>query len=773
MYLPPWPEHAFDERRLCGGGQSQPVRNDCSSRRVHLCLIIQSLCKPLLVAGVLVFGQFIQGKAEFLVDALKFGAEDCSFCHSTASGGEARNELGNWLVEEKFRRNASEIDVDWLKHREQDVVLQEPEAEVKAKESLPSHPPEMTDRHENKVFFDFSTNHGEWPAYSGDAGAKKFSPLSQITLGNVKNLRIAWVWRSEIDPGIQGIRRGRGDQDLKAPHPFKGTPLMVDGRVLVRTRYSQVVALDPTTGERLWFFDPGTKDGPTPPMFGFSTRGLGYHKDQSGARVVLLTTDGWLYTLDPETGQPIESFGNAGRVSMETGLRRHLSRRETTWSNAPSICENIIVVGSQTNDASHFSGGRAWRKNVPLGDVRGFDVHTGKQLWIFKTVPQENEFGNDTWGDDSWKWMGNTNVWSMTSCDLELGVAYLPVSAPTHHFFGGFRLGDNLFGTSLVAVDLKTGKRVWHFQTVHHDIWDYDLPAAPLLADIEVNGAPLRVVAQVAKTGFLFVFNRETGEPIWPIEEREVPGSALPDEQASPTQPFPTWPPPFEDQGVTEADLNNLSPQLNNMARRMAGQWSLGPLFMPISPQGTLLSPGVGGGANWGGAAFDPRSGHLFVASRRMPTIAYARPTDRLWTDVPWRVEWSSPDIQGVPILNPPWSKITAYDLNTGSIAWTVPNGTGPKDHPLLRGLEHLPDLGDVGQAPGLLVTPGLVFHGSANRELTARSTADGSILWSGRITGRFSDAAPMTYFYRGRQFVLIGTGDTLEPSTITAFALP
>ena len=751
-------------------------RDSNDMEAVRLVLITNSLCRSLLVAGACATGQFVQGDAEFLVEALEFGAEDCAFCHATAVGGKARNERGNWLVEEKFRRKATEIDVSWLKHRDQRVEPTETQQENAANGDLPDsqrNPSELTGQQEHEVPFDFSTRHGEWPAYSGDAGSRKFSPLSQINPENVKNLKVAWVWKSEIDPGIQGIRRGGDGGNLKPPHPFKGTPLMVDGRVLVRTRYSQVVALDATTGERLWFFDPGTKDGPTPPMFGFSTRGLGYHKDQSGARVVLLTTDGWLYTLDPETGKPIESFGNGGRISMETGLRRHLSRRETTWSNAPSVCGNVIVVGSQNNDASHFSGGREWRKNVPLGDVRGFDVRTGKQLWIFNTVPQENEFGNDTWGDSSWRWMGNTNVWSMTSCDSELNAVFLPVSAPTHHFFGGFRPGDNLFGTSLVAVDLQTGKRLWHFQTVHHDIWDYDLPAAPLLAEVVVDGVPVKVAAQVTKTGFLFVFNRATGEPIWPIEERKVPGSPLPGEQASSTQPFPTWPPPFEVQGVTEADLNNLSPQLNTMAKRITKRWVLGTLFTPISPRGTLLSPGIGGGANWGGAAFDPTSGQLFVASRRMPTIAYARPAGRRWTDVPWRVEWSAPDIQGVPILNPPWSKITAYNLNTGSIVWSIANGAGPKQHRLLADLKNLPDLGDIGQAPGLLVVPGLIFHGSANRQLTARSAADGSMLWGGQITGQFSGAAPITYLYRGKQFVLVGTGATLEPSTITAFTLP
>ena len=264
---------------------------------------------------------------------------------------------------------------------------------------------------------------------------------------------------------------------------------------------------------------------------------------------------------------PLPGFGENGRVDLTKGLRRPLSRRANTWNYAPALCGDVVVLGNQTHDGSHML--RNWQDNVPLGDVRGFDVRTGRQVWAFQTIPQAGQFGNDTWGEGSWKWMGNTNVWSMMSCDPELAIVYLPVTAPSSHFYGGLRPGNNLFGTSVVALDARTGKRIWHFQTVHHDIWDYDLPAAPVVADVVLEGKPVKAVAQVSKVGFLYVFDRVTGEPLWPIEERGVPASTLDGEQAAATQPFPTWPPPFEMQGLGEDDLIDFTPELRRRAQRV------------------------------------------------------------------------------------------------------------------------------------------------------------------------------------------------------------
>ena len=569
------------------------------------------------------FAPLALANPEYLAPALQYGATDCSFCHITASGGEGHNERGLWLVAERERRGADTIDVAWLAVRETVVTrAQTPDAPVPTPATLATLSVLDATAADAKRPFDFTTEHGDWPAYGGGLRAHKYAPLDQVTPGNVDQLRRAWVWEAfDNHRYVDAPAEERGWGQGKTPDGFKVTPLMVDGKLLVRTAFSGVAAVDPLNGETLWTFDPGTGDGPRPAMFGFSTRGLAYHRGdaEDGGRILLLTSDGWLIALSPETGLPLPDFGGeapggTGRVDMTMGLRRPISRRRSSWSYAPAICGDVVVVGNQTSDGSHVSrGDDYWQDNVPLGDVRGFDVRTGRQLWAFKTVPQAGEFGNDTWGDESWKWMGNTNVWSMMSCDPDLGFAYLPLTAPTSHFYGGLRSGDNLFSTSLVAVNARTGKRIWHFQTVHHDIWDYDLPAAPVVADITVDAKPVKAVAQVSKVGFLYVLDRVTGKPIWPVEERPVPASDLRGEVAAETQPFPTWPPPFEMQGATEDDLNDLTPHLKQRAREMLRSNRLGGLFLPASTQGSLMVPGWGGGANWGGAAFDPETRMLYV----------------------------------------------------------------------------------------------------------------------------------------------------------------
>jgi len=724
-----------------------------------------------VTALVVLWAAPVSARPEYLSGAQKYGATDCGFCHGLASGGEARNERGNWLVRERERRGVDAIGVDWLASRDPVVTRTEPAPR--------GHAPGIADlpriealESDNSRPFDYTTSHGDWPAYSGDLQARKYSALDQIEPANLDQLRVAWVWEARK-------QRGFFDRTLgaKLPDAFKGTPLMAGGRLFVRTRYSVVVALDPISGERLWSFDPGTSKGPRPPMFGFSTRGLAYHRDANGDRILLLTTDGSLIALSPETGKPIRDFGKQGRVDLTVGLRRPLPATATTWSYPPALCGDTVVVGNQPSDGSHQGQGKRWKQNVPLGDVRGFDVHSGEPTWVFKTVPQQGEFGNDTWGDDSWKWMGNTNVWSMMSCDPELGHVYLPVTAPTHHNYGGSRPGDNLFGTSLVAVDARTGQRIWHFQTVHHDIWDYDLPAAPIVTDILFEGQPVKAVAQVGKTGFLYVFDRVTGKPLWPIEERPVPASSLPEEQASATQPFPTWPPPFELQGIGPDDLIDLTPELRRRALRAVKGNRLGPLFEPPSTQGTLVLPGIGGGANWGGAAFDPETRMLYVASRRLPTLLKARKVRRKNFGFDYMVDPSFPFIRGgLPLVKPPWASITAYALDTGEIAWKVANGPGPRGHGLLAGLD-LPDLGDIGAAPGLLATKRLLFlgggQGNGQAELRALDNASGVLLWRHGLEGTHEMAPPMTYTAGGRQFIVIGTGGATQPARLTAFRLP
>jgi len=711
----------------------------------------------------------VAAQPPFLVSALKYGAEDCRFCHATANG-EGHNERGQWLLTEKEKRGATAIDVDWLSAR--DVIVEEPHELVDDKPAavVSRLPPLKRNPDDSSRPFDYTTRHGEWPAYGGDLRATKYSALNEVNRATVGNLEVAWTW--EV---FDNFRFLAGKDESRAPDPFKATPLMVAGRLFIRTSYSAVEALDPLTGTNLWTYDPGTGEGPRPGMFGFSSRGLAYHRGREGDRVVLLASDGYLIALSPETGEPIESFGDKGRVDLTKGLRRQLVRRQNSWNYPPAMCGDTIVVGNQTTDGSHYSRDRSrpWNLNLPLGDVRGFDAVTGEQLWVFKTVPQAGEVGNETWGNDSWRWMGNTNVWSMMSCDPDLGHVYLPVTAPTHHFYGGFRPGDNLFATSIVALDASSGERIWHFQAVHHDIWDYDLPAAPVVTDIVVNGKPVKAVAQVGKTGFVYVINRVTGEPVWPIEERPVPQSQLVGEQTSPTQPFPTWPPPFEPNGVTEEDLIDFTPALRKEALKVA-KGHMGPMFTPPSEAGSLMNPGYGGGANWGGASFDPGERVFYVASRRFPTLLTARRVDEERFGWEYSVRTSSLDVDGIPIIKPPWGSITAYDLDTGEILWKLANGPGMKTwHPILR--QHdLPDLGD-GQAPGLLITKELVFHGHRGRpsELWARDKRTGKLLWQGEIPGYHMTAPPMTYMADGKQYIAVAVGGLMNPAELVAMALP
>ena len=732
--------------------------------------------KPLLAAALALAASLAGASPEHLLPALEFGARDCGFCHLTAQGGEGRNERGAWLVAERERRGVDLIDVSWLAAREpRRAPTQENTAPAKTPTTTAATtrlPPLQALPQDRRRPFDYSTSHGDWPAYGGDLGASKHAPLGQIGAANVGGLRVAWTWEAFDNHRYLGGGRRR------VPDGFKATPLMAGGRLFVRTAFSAVAALDPLTGETLWTFDPGTGDGPRPAMFGFSTRGLAYHRNADDERLLLVSSDGWLIALAAATGKPYANFGEEGRVDLRKGLRRPIRRSASSWNYAPAVCGDVVVVGNQTSDMSHLERGDGhWQDNVPLGDVRGFDVATGKQLWNFKTVPQEGEFGNDTWGDESWRWMGNTNVWSMMSCDAKLGHVYLPVTAPTSHFYGGLRPGDNLFGTSLVALEAATGKRLWHYQTVHHDIWDYDLPAAPVVADIVQDGKPVPAVAQVSKVGFLYVFNRKTGEPLWPIEERPVPASDLEGEQAAKTQPFPTWPPPFEMQGVGEDDLIDLTPQLRERARQKLSGIRLGGLFLPASTQGSLVLPGWGGGANWGGAAFDPDTQMLFVASRRWPLLMTARKIDPKRFGFPYRIRPSGVDIGGLPVIKPPWASITAYRLDTGDIAWQVANGAGPKEHPLLKGL-NLPDLGVPNNAPGLLVTQGLIFHGHRRgweqpSSLRALNKTTGALVWEHPLDGTHNVTPPMTYLAGGKQFVVVATGTGLEPGRLTAFRLP
>ena len=457
---------------------------------------------------------------------------------------------------------------------------------------------------------------GEWRHYGGDLGSTKYSPLDQINRDNVADLQVAWRWRTD--------NFGRR-LDLN----YQATPLMVGGVLYTTAGWRRnVVAIDGATGETLWMYryDEGER-GEVAPVRASSGRGVAYWTDGQGDKRIIHVTKGYhLVALSATTGQPVPTFGEQGIIDLYEGLFDGLDRPTLEEGqiglNSPAIVVgDVIVVGAALRAT-------APTREFPAGFVRGFDARSGAQLWTFHTIPQPGEIGNDTWENGSWRYSGNTGVWAPMSADEELGYVYLPVETPTNDLYGGHRPGDNLFAESLVCLDAKTGERIWHFQFVHHGIWDYDIPTAPALLDITVEGRRIKAVAQVTKQAFTYVFDRVTGQPVWPIEERPVPQSNVPGEQASPTQPFPTRPLPFDRQGVSVDDLLDFTAELNAEARRIASEYELGPLFTPPvlaganGQRGLLMLPNMTGGANWQGGAVDAETGVLYVASVTNPTIA-------------------------------------------------------------------------------------------------------------------------------------------------------
>ncbi|MEE2637998.1 MAG: PQQ-binding-like beta-propeller repeat protein, partial [Acidobacteriota bacterium] len=474
---------------------------------------------------------------------------------------------------------------------------------------------------------------GEWRHYAGDAGSTKYSPLEQITSENVDDLAVVWRWSSvdgHFDLDELRLRypalRVANDTANVSINGLKGTPLMVGDTLYLSTPFSQVAAIDAATGETRWVHDPESYAAGIPIMvLGFSNRGLAHWSDGERERIIWATGDAWLHAVDAQTGNPVTEFGDGGRVDLMRGIAR--ARRDPppinySVTSPPLVCNDVIIVGSAVSDQPRF-------KESPPGHVRGFDARTGELLWTFHTIPLAGELGHDTWENGSAGYTGNANVWTMMSADPELGYAYLPVGNATNDHYGGHRPGANLFANSVVCVECATGQRVWHFQLVHHDLWDYDPPAAPNLVDITVDGRPIQAVAQVTKHAFTFVFDRVTGEPVWPIEEQTVPPSTVPGEWTSPTQPFPTKPPPFDRQGVTIDDLIDFTPALRAEATGLLRGYVYGPIFTPPSligtapndTKGTIELPGYTGGANWTGAAFDPETGWLYVPSTTQPII--------------------------------------------------------------------------------------------------------------------------------------------------------
>ncbi len=620
---------------------------------------------------------------------------------------------------------------------------------------------------------------GDWPVYAGDQAASHYSPLALITRANVADLRVIWEWRPGEDALAEfGTRPGN----------FQNTPLMIDGVLYVSTPYNRVAALDAETGKELWTFDPRAyEDGQPPNGTGFVHRGLAAWRD--GSRLRIFLNSRWrLIALDARTGEPVSSFGRNGIVDLTTGLRRPVNPRHYTNTSPPVVYRNLVILGNGVGDRLVYKGD-------PPGDVRAFDARTGRQVWRFNTVPGPGEFGHDTWGDDSWKTTGHTNVWAPMALDEARGLLYLPVSTPSNDFYGGNRPGANLFGESIVCLDAATGRRRWHFQIVHHGLWDYDPASAPNLATITVAGRRLDAVVQLTKQGFAFVFDRLTGRPVWPIEERPVPASDVAGEVAWPTQPFPTKPVPLAAQGVTDEDVLDFTPELAAAARAALARYRSGPIYTPPSVAGTIMRPGIIGGANWGGAAVDPATGILYAKISHQAAIARIVTPDRspsnpragevdadLVGDVGGGATFAPPVPAGLPadarlpslpLLKPPYGELVALNLHTGEIVWRAPVGDSPaiRNHPALKGVT-LPERLGVAGAPGAIVTKGgLVFIGGADTGLNAFDARTGELV-SRVDLGRRTSATPMTYLAAsGRQIVVMATGAGRD-ATLVALAV-
>lgn len=618
----------------------------------------------------------------------------------------------------------------------------------------------------------------DWHHHGGDHFSTKYADLDQIDASNFEQLEIAWRWRSADYRIDEDLLYFTGD--------YRATPLVVDGIMYTATNHSQVVALDPGTGEELWIFDPESyKLGP-PNFSPIQTRGIEYWTDGEVQRIFIATLGKQLVSIDIETGLPDPNFGDNGFVDLRGDLGRlEFEMRNITHGAPPIAVGNTVIIGSKIYD--YIMSNRS-----PPGHIRGYDARTGEFKWRFNTIPQPGEEFNETWEDDSWRTAGNTNVWTFMSADDELGLVYLPTSTPTNDYWGGKRLGENVYAESILALNAETGERVWHFQTVHHGLWDYDVASAPNLVDIVVDGRPIKAVAQVSKTGFTYVFDRVTGEPVWPIEERPVPPSNVPGERAHPTQPFPTRPLPFERIGVTEDDLIDFTPEIKAEALELASTFVLGEIFTPPIVRGqdgktaTFVVPGAGGGANFPGASMDPETGILYVQSVTRPMgMSLIVPPDGT-SDWPYVIQYDrSVGPRGLPLLKPPYRRITAIDINTGEHIWQIPFGKGPTDHPAITHL-NLGPLGsvfnDVVAEGGILLTKTLLISYLAAKDEIGED-ATGSILVAvdkdtGEIVAELNveqrlHGPVMSYLHEDRQYLAVAGGGRNDDAELLVFALP
>ena len=659
---------------------------------------------------------------------------------------------------------------------------------------------------------------GEWRSYGGDAGHTRYAPLSQIDATNFSTVTVAWRFKT----------------DHLGPRPefnFQSTPLMANG-VLYTTAGTRraVAALDPETGEELWIHSEheGPRGAVAPRRL--SGRGLAYWTDGKEERILYVTPGYRLVALNAKTGMRIPTFGDDGIVDLKQNIDQEIDPMsgEIGLHATPTVAGNVVVIG-----AAHRWGGVPTGKSNVKGHIRGFDVRTGKRLWIFHTIPSPGEFGNDTWLKDSWSYTGNAGAWAQVSIDPELGIAYLPIESATGDYFGADRPGNNLFAESLVAVDLQTGKRKWHFQLVHHGIWDHDIPCAPMLVDIRRDGKIIKAVALPTKQAFMYVFDRVTGQPLWPIEERPVPKGDVPGEWYAPTQPFPLngrgQPFKYDSQGFLEDDLIDFTPELRAEGRKVIARYQIGPIFTPPvvskadGPIATLSMASAAGGTNWPGGSYDPETNILYVNSQktvaqllglippRDPSrndLAYvmgnaltgARTTGAAagggrapapGANVPQAAAAGGEgaggaggvNVQGLPIMKPPYGQLTAIDLAKGEILWQVPHGETPDDirnHPALKGL-NIPRTGRPGVV-GSLTTKTLVISGEAGFGPTPSGARGAMLRAYDKATGKEVGAvylpapqtgSPMTYMLNGRQYLVVAVSGAAYSGELIAFRLP
>ncbi|MEQ1946804.1 MAG: PQQ-binding-like beta-propeller repeat protein [Bryobacteraceae bacterium] len=642
---------------------------------------------------------------------------------------------------------------------------------------------------------------GEWPTYGGDLGSTRYSPLKQVDASNFNKLQIAWRFQTyNLGP--------------RPEYNLQSTPLMVKGVVYSTAGIRRaVVAMDAATGEMLWMHseNEGRRGQAAPRQL--SGRGLTYWTDGREERILYVTPGYRLIALNAKTGQLVTGFGNNGVVDlkMEDDQEMDLITGEVGLHSAPVVAKDVIVIG-----AAHRSGGVPRSKKNVRGYVRGFDVKTGKRLWIFHTIPKPGEFGYDTWENDAADYTGNTGSWGQMSIDEELETVYLPIELPTGDYYGGHRPGNGLYGESIVAVDLHTGKRKWHYQLVHHGVWDFDIPCAPILTNITVNGRNIKALAQPTKQAYLYMFNRETGQPIFPIEERPVEQSTVPGEKTSPTQPFPTKPPAYNLQGFSKDDLIDFTPELRAAGEKIIAQYKVGPIFTPPvvskvgGPLGTLALASAQGGTNWAGGSYDPETHIAYVFSQRSLSNLGMIEGDPAKNDFRFlqgtatagvrtgggagadggaapaaanaEEQATTLAVQGLPLFKPPYGSISAIDLDKGEILWQIAHGETPdniKNHPALKGL-NIPRTGRNGII-GTLVTGSLVIAGeSGTYNLPqgrgamlraydkATGTEVGAVYMPGPQTG-----SPMTYQLNGEQYIVVATGGADHPAEFVAYKLP